>query len=191
MRFAQIRKMDVTNGEGIGISIFTQGCPYHCQGCFNQETWGNKGKEFTQETEDKIIELIQPDYVNHLSILGGEPLLPQNAYDIARLIFQAKKSKPKIKIWLWTGTTLENLLGLVNAEDDKITDETFKSLEWTIPQKEHLEYILNNIDYMIDGRFIQEQRDLTLAWRGSKNQRVLDMPLSIRQRNAVIAEEML
>lgn len=149
MKYAQIRSMDISNGEGVGVSLFVQGCPHHCQGCFNQETWDfNGGKEFTSQIEEKLFSIIEKN-LNHLSyfsVLGGEPLAPQNIEKVKDILQKVKEKFPKLKTYVWTGYLLEN-----------------------IQQKDVLQYI----DVLIDGPFIQAQRDITLPLRGSRNQRIL------------------
>lgn len=148
MRYAQIRKMDISNGEGIGVSLFVQGCPHHCKGCFNQETWDfNGGKEFTPQIEDSLFTILESkkDYLSYFSILGGEPLAPQNIDKVQDILKKVKKKFP-FKTYVWTGYRLEN-----------------------IENKEILKYI----DVLIDGPFVEAQRDITLKLRGSSNQRVL------------------
>lgn len=148
MRYAQIRKMDISNGEGIGVSLFVQGCPHHCKGCFNQETWDfNGGKEFTPQIEEGLFNILEnkKDYLSYFSILGGEPLAPQNIDKVQDILKKVKKKFP-FKTYVWTGYRLEN-----------------------IKNKEILKYI----DVLVDGPFVEEQRDITLKLRGSSNQRVL------------------
>lgn len=188
MKYAQIRNMDISNGIGIGASIFTSGCPYRCKKCHNSELWNfNSGKSFTYETHSQILKLIEPEYITRFSILGGEALLPQNVSDLALLIHDIKVKREDIKVWLWTGTTFEDLYKLTFLRT-KPNDEILDSLGWDNRTLADLAYILNNIDYMIDGRFIQEQKDLTLKFRGSKNQRWLDMKKSIAAGQAISAE---
>ena len=110
MRYAQIRKMDISNGEGCGVSIFTQGCPIRCQNCHNNSIWNfNGGKEWTKESEQLILELMDRPQITRLSILGGEPLLEQNVQDLARLCMQVKQTWPQKKIWLWSGYLWEDI----------------------------------------------------------------------------------
>lgn len=157
--------MDVANGNGIGVSLYTQGCSHRCAHCFNPETWDFEGgQEFTQETQNTILDLLDQSYVDHFSILGGEPLEPQNTYPLACLISKIKSEHPHIKIWLWTGYTWETLQETIRTTD----------------RAKYLEYILENIDYLIDGPFIQEQKDLTLSWRGSRNQRIIKSAESMK-----------
>lgn len=188
MKIAQLRKSDISNGTGIGISIWTQSCPYRCKGCHNASTWSaNAGKNFIQEDKDKFLALLDNDYITRVSILGGEPLLPQNTADLALLIHDIKIKREDIKIWLWTGATFEDLYKLTFLRTQS-NDEILNSLDWNNSTLADLTYILNNIDYMIDGRFIQEQKDLTLKFRGSKNQRWLDMRASLAAGKAISAE---
>ena len=113
MKYAQIREMDVTNGNGIGVALFTQGCPYHCKNCFNPETWDfNKGTDWTKETENKIIELLKPEYITRLTILGGEPLIERNIEPLTALLKRVKDIYPDKQVWLYTGGDFEVLKGL-------------------------------------------------------------------------------
>lgn len=174
MRYAQIRSMDVSSGSGIGVSLFSQGCPYYCQGCHNMSTWSaNGGREFTDKEQEKVLSLLRPEWVSRLSILGGEPLLPQNVRQLSNLIAAAQNKKPSLKVWLWTGTTLEDLIRLCFKQEPN--DSALSSLGWTDDNLNDLYDILSSIDYLIDGRFVQEKRDITLPWRGSTNQRVIDV----------------
>ena len=157
MRIAQIRALDISDGLGVGAALFTQGCPFHCKGCFNSETWDYEGGEkYTQEIKEKILKTIKPEYITRWSMLGGEPLSECNVPELLDLVLSVREEKPEIKIWCYTGDTLENL---------------WKRCEYS-PE---LQEILNQIDVLVDGPFIQEQRDISLAFRGSTNQRVIDM----------------
>ena len=150
MRFSKIKLNDIANGVGITLSLWTQGCPHKCKGCFNRETWDfNGGMEFTKADEDYIINIINADNVKRdLSILGGEPLCPQNIEGVINLCKRFKKEYPNKKIYIWTGYVLENL-------DTK--------------QAEVLKYI----DILVDGMFELDKKNLSLTMRGSSNQRIL------------------
>ena len=150
MRFSKIKLNDIANGVGITLSLWTQGCPHHCKGCFNKETWSFKGgMEFTKADEDYIINIIDADNVKrNLSILGGEPLCEQNIGGVIELCKRFKKKYPNKKIYIWTGYRIEDL------------DET---------QSEILEYI----DFLIDGKFEIDKKDISLFMKGSHNQRIL------------------
>lgn len=152
MRYAKV-DLECCNGVGWGLSLFVQGCSRHCKGCFNPDTWDYQGgKPFTQETLNTILAALQKPYTTRFSILGGEPLEPQNYRTLAEVIQEIRQTMPKIKIWLWTGKTIKELK--TEQDDD-------------------LSFILQNIDVIVDGPFILERADKTLPWRGSKNQRVI------------------
>ena len=154
MKYAGIIKNDVAAGEGVCVTFFTQGCDKHCPGCHNPETWDfDGGYEFTQDTLISVIDALHANGVQrNFCIMGGEPLHPHNLFMTDLIITEVKKYYPNIKIYLWTGYTYEELL-----------DRCEKMLY----------NILDNIDVLIDGPFIQEQRDITLPMRGSANQRVI------------------
>ena len=164
MKYAQIREMDITNGSGIGVALFTQGCPYHCKNCFNPETWDfDKGIDWTEETENNIIELLKPEYITRLSILGGEPLVERNIAPLTALLKRVKGIYPDKQVWLYTGGDFEVLEGLY-------------------------EEIFQYIDILIDGRYIDDLRDYKLKWRGSSNQRVIDVQKSLKEGGIILYE---
>lgn len=167
MRYASIRKMDISNGEGIGVSLFVQGCPIHCKGCFQPETWDfDGGKVYTNEQEIQIFHLLEQKHIERFSILGGEPLAPRNIWELFLLCSQIKNIFPDKKIWLWSGYTWEQLQDRMN-NTNKLWPE--------IDSDTYLKPLLEQLDYLIVGPFIEEEKDLTLKWRGSRNQQVLDM----------------
>lgn len=156
IRVAGINENDTVNGEGVCVSIFLQGCPIHCPGCQNPETWNADGGNAWYEDEliEHIIELISANSIErNLSILGGEPLDTDDKRKfVKQLIYKVKNKYPNIKIFLWTGYNYEN-----------------------IKNKSYMEYILNNIDYIIEGPFKLAERDITLKWRGSRNQNIIKL----------------
>lgn len=156
MRYAGIIKNDVAAGKGVCVTFFVQGCDTHCPGCHNSQTWDFKGGyEFTPEVLNNIINALKANGVQrNLCIMGGEPLHENNRFLVQLIITEVKKVYPDIKIYLWTGYLYEDLI----AKHEKI-----------------LQNILQEIDVLIDGPFIQEQRDITLEMRGSKNQRILNL----------------
>lgn len=173
MRVAQIRSMDISNGEGVGVSLFVQGCDRHCFNCFNSETWDfNGGKEWTEKTKNKFMELIDRPYIRRISILGGEPLAEQNLDDVLSLIKEIRISFPEKTIWLYTG-----------YEFEQIKDAFIESKKWLQASWKHSAIIrweiISNVDVVVDGEYIDEQKDLTLAYRGSKNQRVINIQESL------------
>ena len=156
IRIAGINENDFVNGKGVSVSLFLQGCPFHCKGCHNPETWNPDGGEIWDWNEliNHILELITANGIQrNLSILGGEPLDTYDKRDFIRLLIKVVKSRfPDIVICIWTGYTYDQLMEIVDAGE-----------------------ILANIDYLIEGLFILEQRDITLKWRGSRNQNILNL----------------
>lgn len=176
MRYAQIRSMDISNGEGIGIALFVQGCDFHCKGCFNEESWDFEGGElWTKEVRKSFIELANKDHIQRISILGGEPLHPNNITEVCNLCDYLKDIYPDKTIWLYTGYTLEKILAATNKANHKWD-------EWL--RKD----ILNYIDILVDGQFVEEKRDLTLAFRGSSNQRIIDVKKTLEKNEVVLYE---
>lgn len=157
MRYAGMIKNDIAAGEGVNVSFFTQGCHFHCMGCHNPQTWDFQGgKEFTSDTLEELLKALSANGVQrNLSIMGGEPLCTENVFLVNMIILEVKKVFPDIKIYIWTGYTYEELLE--RLDEPKIG------------------VILDNIDYLIDGRFEIGERDISLPMRGSRNQRVLNM----------------
>lgn len=163
MRYAQIDKCECCNGNNIGVSIFTQGCPIRCHDCHNSSIWDfNGGTKYSQKTTQAVIQLIDKPYIKRFSVLGGEPFLPQNYRDLYNLCTEVKFVRPDIKIWLWSGYTFEEIWQ--HAQEDK---------------SNYLFALLGIVDILVDGPFITEQRDITLKWRGSKNQRVIDLKTTL------------
>lgn len=152
MRYAQINKLDISNGSGVGIALFTAGCPIHCHNCFNSNLWSmDAGMPFTEETKITLLDLLQPEYIRRISILGGEPLIERNKSKLLDLIQSIRElygdSK---KIWLYTGRVYEDAI-------DAYSD------------------IIGRVDILVDGPFVDELKDASLDWRGSSNQRVIDI----------------
>ena len=156
MRYNKIRKMDISNGPGVRVSIFMQGCAFNCKNCFNKETHDfNGGKEFTEDTINRVLELCNNDNVEGLSILGGEPMHPSNIEGTTKLAKAFKEKFPNKNLWAWTGFTFDNYL----------------------KNKEVSKYI----DVLVDGQYIDELHNPTLKWKGSSNQRVIDVQKSLKE----------
>lgn len=176
MRYAQIRSMDISNGEGVGVSLFVQGCPFHCFNCFNSETWDfNGGKEWTEETKNKFIELINRPYIKRVSFLGGECLAKQNLDEVLKLVQEICISYPEKTIWLYTGYSYQKIF---RGESSCISQEGLNNFK----RRE----IIKLCDVVVDGEYIDEQKDLTLKFRGSKNQHVIDVKQSLAQNKMVL-----
>jgi len=160
MRYNKIRKMDISNGPGVRVSIFMQGCTFNCKQCFNPETHDFEGgKEFNEETIDRVIELCNNENISGLSILGGEPLHPKNIEGTTKLVKTFKEKLPDKNVWIWSGF----------------------SFDGELKDKEVLKYT----DVLVDGRYVDELRNPTLKWRGSENQRVIDVQKSLNNSDIV------
>jgi len=164
MRYHKIRKMDISDGPGVRVSVFMQGCSFHCENCFNPETHDFKGgKEFTDETIETILSLCDKDHIAGLSILGGEPMHPKNIDGTLKLAKKFKEKYPNKTIWSWTGFLFDR----------------------DLKDKEVMKYI----DVLIDGQYVDSLHDFTLKWRGSSNQRVIDVQASLKKNEVVLLEE--
>ena len=180
MRYASMRSLDISNGEGVGVSLFVQGCDRHCFNCFNSETWNfNGGKEWTEKTKNKFMKLIDRPYIKRVSFLGGECLAEQNLDGILSLIKEIRISFPEKTIWLYTGYKFE-----------QIKDAFTESKKWLQASWKHSAItrweIISNVNVLVDGEYIDEQKDLSLKFRGSKNQRVIDVQQSLAQNKVVL-----
>lgn len=163
MRYSKIREMDISNGEGVGVSLFVQGCHFHCKGCFNQETWDfDGGYPWTHQIEDKFLALADKPYIKRVSILGGEPLCDENVIDVSNLIKKIKTEYPDKLIWLYTGYDFSEIM---------------KSAEFGASYYDLLrKHCVLNVDVVVDGKFQIENQDIYnehIVWAGSTNQRVI------------------
>lgn len=162
MNYATIKNCDIANGPGVRVSLFVSGCTHHCKGCFNEVAWDfHYGEPFTQQTVDLILKMLEPDYIKGLTLLGGEPFEPQNQGPIVELLRQVKKKYPQKSIWAFSGYLLEQIQS-GRLGDPEIT-------------REYLSYL----DVLVDGPFIEEKKNLSLRFRGSENQRLIDMPATL------------
>lgn len=183
MRYASIRSLDISNGEGVGVSLFVQGCPFHCKNCFNSETWDfNGGKKWTEETKNKFMKLIDRPYIKRVSFLGGECLAEQNLDEVLKLVQEIRISFPEKTIWLYTGYEWNQIMNI------KVTQPFFscQDLESKIQNVLKRQEIIKLCNVVVDGEYIDEQKDLTLKFRGSKNQRVINAPESLKQGKVVL-----
>ena len=184
MNYAQIRSMDISNGEGIGVSLFVQGCDFHCKNCFNSETWEfSKGQEWNDKTKNQFLKLIETPFIQRVSILGGEPLHPQNVQNVLKIVDEIRVSYPTKNIWLYTGYTWEEIWIKDNIKTgDKVKDMSEKSI------KNLRRQVVRMCDVLIDGRYVDELRDISLHWRGSSNQRVINVQETLKQNQIVLWE---
>lgn len=160
MFYGNIKKTDIANGEGVRVSLFVSGCRIHCKNCFNQQTWNfSFGKEFTEETENEIFQALNHDYISGLTVLGGEPFEQENQQVLADFLAHVKEKFPQKNIWCYTGYVYDK---------DILPSDGQKHCEFT-------EKMLKSIDILVDGPFIEEEKDITLKFRGSKNQRILNL----------------
>lgn len=172
MFYGEIKERDIANGIGVRVSLFVSGCTNRCKGCFNKQTWDfNFGEEYTAETENRIIELLNPDFVTGLTLLGGEPFEPKNQEELLKLTDRVKKEMPNKTIWCYTGFTYEKLK----------TDGEYCRTEFT-------DRMLNNIDVLVDGKFVEEKKNIRLKFRGSENQRIIDLNKTRAENKIVLLD---
>lgn len=179
MRYAQIREMDISNGVGVGVSLFVQGCHFKCKGCFNSETWDfNGGEEWNDKIQSKFIKLADRPYIKRISILGGEPLADENVSDVLNLIKQIKECFNDKQIWLYTGYIWEDI---VNINPKIATNAQLFRLS-----------VITTVDYVVDGRFDITKQDLynkKIIFAGSTNQRIIDVRMTLKENNIIIKDE--
>ena len=174
MHFGEIKKRDIANGIGVRVSIFVSGCRNCCPNCFNRDTWAfDYGSLYTKDTENEILEALSPDYITGLSILGGEPFEPENQLELINLICAVKKLYPNKTVWCYTGFTLEELYSKNCRANTEYTDR-----------------LVSLIDILVDGRFIEELKNISLQFRGSENQRVIDLKKTRASGEIVIWEQL-
>ena len=165
MKYGEIKNYDIANGEGVRVTLFVSGCTHHCKGCFNQETWDfNYGKPFTEEVEAQILENLRPGYIAGLTLLGGEPFEPVNQRALLPFVRRVREIYPDKTIWAYSGYTFDTDLAPGGKVHCECTDE-----------------LLSMLDILVDGEFVEELKDITLVFRGSSNQRVIDVQKSLKE----------
>ena len=172
MNYGTIKNYDIANGTGVRVSLFVSGCRHHCKGCFNSETWDfNYGNPYTKEVEAEILEALKPAYIQGFSLLGGEPFEPENQKELAGLLQKIKESYPEKNVWCYTGYLYEDLLpgGRANCE---VTEE-----------------MLSYCDILVDGPFVLEKKNISLKFRGSENQRIIQLSATRDAGKVILAME--
>ena len=170
MYYGEIKNCDIANGEGVRVTLFVSGCTNRCEGCFQPQTWDfYYGQPFTKETEDKILDMLKADYIDGLTLLGGEPFEPENQRTLLPFVKRVKKQYPHKNIWAFTGFTIERLWS-----------------EEPHPRCEATDELLSMIDVLVDGRFEKDKKNIRLRFRGSENQRLLDLPKALAEKKPVL-----
>lgn len=173
MHYGNIKNCDVANGEGVRVTLFVSGCTNRCEHCFQPETWDfSYGEEFTREVEDKIISMLAPSYINGLTVLGGEPFEPSNQRALLPFLTRVRAAYPDKNIWAFTGFTFEEL-----------------KCDGSRPRCECTDGILSLVDVLVDGRYEHSKRNLSLKFRGSSNQRLIDVPKTLETGSVVLWDE--
>ncbi|MBO5246112.1 MAG: anaerobic ribonucleoside-triphosphate reductase activating protein [Eubacterium sp.] len=173
MYYGALKKTDIANGPGVRVSLFVSGCTHHCKDCFNPETWNFKyGEEYTDKVTEEVLEALEPSYIKGLTILGGEPFEPDNQRGLLELYRQVKETYPQKSIWVYSGYTLEKDLLSESRARIEITDE-----------------ILSMIDVLVDGEFVLEQKNITLKFRGSENQRIIRLQESLAAGETILLND--
>lgn len=169
MNYAVIKPYDISNGPGVRVSLFVSGCTHRCRGCFNSEAWDfDYGLPYTPQTEDRIMQLLAPGYISGLSLLGGEPFEPSNQPALAALVRRTRETYPQKNVWCYTGYLFEDIAaGKVGDPDTAMS-------------------LLRGVDVLVDGPFVQELKDISLIFRGSANQRIIDVAESLRRGKATL-----
>ena len=173
MNYANIKNFDIADGPGVRVSLFVSGCTHHCKGCFNEVAWDFAyGEPFTQEVIDRILKMLEPAFIDGLTLLGGEPFEPQNQEPIVKLLRQVKEKYPKKSIWAFSGYLFDRDI-----------------LAWKLGPREITEEYLSYLDVLVDGPFIEAKKDLNLRFRGSSNQRLIDVPASLKKGEVVLWQD--
>ena len=173
MNYAEIKNCDIANGPGVRVSLFVSGCSHHCRGCFNEVAWDYQyGKPFTEEVEDQILKMLEPSYIRGLTLLGGEPFDPRNQLAVVHLLRRVKQQYPNKSIWAFTGYLFDQDILPGRLGDPELT-------------REYVSYL----DVLIDGKFELEKKNLSLRFRGSENQRIIDVPASLQAGEIVLWQD--
>lgn len=178
MKYAQVVPFEVCNGKEVGVSLFVQGCSMHCFNCFNSSAWDfNGGKKWDEETKQRFFDIVSRPYIKRISFIGGEPLAKQNTSEVLSIINTIRENHSDKKIWLYSGYTWEQIMHPVKFDDFNLERDT-----WLEQRKE----IVRSCDILVDGRYVDELKDITLPFRGSSNQRIIDIKKSLANNEVVL-----
>lgn len=173
MNYATIKNCDIANGPGVRVSLFVSGCTHHCKGCFNEVAWDfDYGQPFTQQTIDAILDMLRPAYIKGITLLGGEPFEPQNQPALVDLLRQVRASYPEKTVWAFSGYLFDKDIAPGKLGDPEVTRE-----------------LLSYVDVLVDGRFVEEMKNLSLRFRGSSNQRLINVPASLEKGEVILWED--
>lgn len=173
MNYAEIKNCDIANGPGVRVSLFVSGCTHHCPGCFNEVAWDfGYGKPFTEDTIQEILDMLKPGYIRGLTLLGGEPFEPQNQGAVVELLRRVKKAYPEKSIWAFSGYLFDRDI-----------------LSGKLGDRETIREYLSYLDVLVDGPFVEARKNLSLRFRGSENQRIIDVPASLASGTVVLWED--
>ena len=172
MNYSVIKKFDIANGPGVRVSLFVSGCTHHCKGCFNPETWDfSFGQPFTAETEEEILKALEPSHIRGLTLLGGEPFEPENQERLLPFVRRVRAAYPEKTVWCYTGYLF----------DEELLGDSPAHCESTLP-------LLQLIDVLVDGTFVEAKKNLNVRFRGSTNQRIIDVPRSLAENKTVVLD---
>lgn len=175
MYYCELKNCDIANGTGVRISLFVSGCTHHCKGCFNEVSWSfTYGNLFDKNVEDQIIKMLEPSYINGLTLLGGEPFEVSNQRGLVKFLKRIKDELPNKTIWAYSGYLFDKELLSNSRARCEVTDE-----------------MLSYIDVLVDGEFILEKKDISLKFRGSSNQRIIDVKKSLKENKVVLIDELM
>ena len=170
MHYGNIKECDIADGPGVRVSLFVSGCRHHCKGCFNPETWDFEyGELYTEETQEKILKLLAPGYIKGFTLLGGEPFEPENQRELVKLLKRIKEEYPGKDVWCYSGYLYDADLAEGSSVYTEVTEE-----------------MLSYIDVLVDGEFVEELKDNNLPWKGSSNQRVIDVQMTLSLGKVVL-----
>ncbi len=174
MNYAEIKNCDIANGLGVRVSLFVSGCTHHCKNCFNQMTWDfDYGQVFDESVEQQIIDYLKPNHITGLTLLGGEPMEPENQRALLPFVKRVKALYPQKDIWVYSGYIFDKELLQDSRARCEVTDE-----------------LLSYIDVLVDGRFVEALKDISLKFRGSSNQRIIDVPQSLKEKKVVLYKDL-